>query len=111
MSNIQKEDIQDSCSCLQLHQWTPSAMIAMRSIEAAVREYYQRLTGNNTEKFWSKILEKLQKESNADILLLKYLKHMKDIRNTLQHPDARLDQRGAEENFQHTINIFSIIYK
>lgn len=110
LSQLQKDDLNDGCKCLSLKLWTPSAMITVRAIEEAVRQYYQKETKLNTKENFGSILKELSKFPSSDKILIGYLKYIKNIRNKLQHPDARFNQKEAEEIFQHAMGIMRIIY-
>ena len=111
MEDLEKRDLEDGCQCLLIGAWTPAGMILMRTIEKALRNYYQNLTGNDPKgKNWGPILKELKDISSTDLKLLGYFDHLKDIRNSLGHPDARLDSDQAEHIFNHTRYIYNLLY-
>ena len=111
MSNLEKDDLEDGCRCISLQAWTPAGMITMRVIESVLRNYYQNQTSNDpTGKMWGIMLDHLKSISSANQKLVGYFDYLKDIRNTLQHPDARLSQFESEEVFSHAIHILNTFY-
>lgn len=110
-SNLEKEDIEDGCRCISLQAWTPAGMITMRAIESALRSYYQKTTNNSPEgKMWGPMLDELLNNTSPNKKLIGYFDYLKDIRNSLQHPDARLSKFEANDVFHHAIHIFNTIY-
>lgn len=85
-------------------------MIIMRVVESAFRNYYQKITSKEPENFWGKMLSDLEKIESIDKILLGYFTYLKDIRNKLQHPDARFSQSEAETAFIHAVNIMNTIH-
>ncbi|MFW9972602.1 MAG: hypothetical protein ACFFDF_20620 [Candidatus Odinarchaeota archaeon] len=111
MSDLEKDDLEDSCRCISLQAWTPAGMIAMRVVESVFRNYYQNITSNDPSgKQWGSMLEELKNNQSANQKLVGYFDYLKDIRNELQHPDKRLSQFEAEAVFQHAIYILDTIY-
>ncbi len=109
MSQIEKDDIEDACRCISLQAWTPAGMITMRVIEAIFNRYYKQITEVDPNDTWYRLINELKNEPNTNKRLLGYFDYLRDIRNSLQHPNARLSQFEAEELFQHTIHILSVI--
>jgi len=111
MKGIEKADLDDGCRCISLQAWTPASMITMRAVESVLRSYYQKITGNDPEgKTWGGILGELQNTKSTDKTLIGYLDYLREIRNKLQHPDARFDQFEAEAMFHQAIHIVNILY-
>ena len=111
MNNIEKEDLNDGCRCLTLQAWTPASMITMRVVESVLREYYKKITGNDSEgKMWNSILDELRSKKSTERSLIGYLDYLREIRNKLQHPDARLNQFEAEAIFHQALHIINILY-
>ncbi len=111
MKNLEKEDLDDGCRCLSLQAWTPASMINMRVVESVLRSYYKKITGKDpNRKQWNNILIELKASPSTNTLLIGYLDYLRDIRNRLQHPDARVEQSEAEEVFSHALNIINILY-
>ena len=83
----------------------------MRTIEKAFRNYYYDLTGNDPKgKNWGLLLNELKDISSANLKLVGYFDHLKDVRNSLGHPDARLDSVQAEYIFNHARYIYDLLY-
>ena len=111
LSELQRGDISDGCKCIALQAWTPAAMITMRVIEECLRFYYRKTTGNDgSGKVWGNLLHKLKEVPNSDKNLLSYFDYLKEIRNKLQHPDARITQHEAETIFLQAIELLSQIH-
>lgn len=111
MSNLEKDDLEDGCRCISLQAWTPAGMITMRVIESVLRNYYQQQTSSDpTGKMWGIMLEQLKLISSANQKLVGYFDYLKDIRNALQHPEARLSQFESEDVFHHAMNILNTFY-
>src|SRR5271157_4651074 len=111
LSGLEQLDLTDACRCIIVGACTPAAMITMRCIESALRTYYQNITGNDpSHKVWGRLINELSAHANADKKLLGYLDYLKDIRNKLEHPDARYTQSEAEDVLSHAFYILKIIY-
>ena len=111
MTDLEKLDLEDGCRCISLQSWTPASMITMRVIESSFRNYYKQITNKDTnDQFWGNMIAELKNDQSADQKLLGYYDYLKDIRNKLQHPDARLSQFEAEDVFHHAIHILNTIY-
>ena len=111
MSNLEKDDLDDGCRCISLQAWTPAGMITMRVIESVLRNYYQKQTSSDpTGKMWGQMLMDLKSISSANQKLAGYFEYLKDIRNALQHPEARLLQFESEDVFHHAIHILNTFY-
>lgn len=111
MSDLQKADFNDGCKCVVVGSWTPAGMIIMRSIESAVRTYYNKITDEDpTEVDWGKLQQELSSAKSVDKKLLGHLSYLKDLRNELQHPDKRLDRSEAENILTQAIHVFKRIY-
>ena len=111
ISNLEKDDLEDGCRCISLQAWTPAGMIIMRVIESVLRNYYQKQTSNNpTGKMWGQMLTDLKSIPSANQKLVGYFEYLKDIRNALQHPEARLSQFESEDVFHHAMNILNTFY-
>ena len=83
----------------------------MRAVESVLRSYYQKITGNEPKaKTWGNILGELKNNESADKTLIGYLDYLREIRNKLQHPDARFEQFETEAIFHHALHIANILY-
>ena len=58
---------------------------------------------------WGQNLIILEQDPNSDKKFLGYLFYLKEIRNTLQHPDERLSQKDAEQSFMHILHLIKKI--
>ena len=111
LSKIIKDDLEESTKCLLTQSWTASGLMSMRALESGVREYYTKITGNlGDNKTYGVMLGELRRDPTADAKLIGYLDYLKDIRNDLAHPNIRIDQFEAEQAFQHTIQILTIVF-
>ena len=111
ISNLEKDDLEDGCRCISLQAWTPAGMITMRVIESVLRNYYQKITSNDPiGKTWGELLTELKNHASSDKKLIGYFDYLKDIRNALQHPEARLSQFESEDVFHHAMNILNTFY-
>lgn len=111
MSDLEKDDLDDGCRCISLQAWTPAAMITMRVIESVFRNYYQKITSNDPkDKMWGPMLTQLKNHQSANQKIVGYFDYLKDIRNSLQHPDVRFSQFVAEDIFHHAIHILNTFY-
>lgn len=111
ISNLEKDDLEDGCRCISLQAWTPAGMITMRVIESVLRNYYQKQTSSDpTGKMWGQMLTDLKSIPIANQKLVGYFEYLKDIRNALQHPEARLSQFESEDVFHHAIHILNTFY-
>ncbi len=111
MKDIEKEDLDDGCRCISLQAWTPASMITMRAVESVLRSYYQKITKNDSKgKLWGVILDELKSANLTDKTIIGYLDYLREIRNKLQHPDARFDQFEAEALFHQGIHIINLLY-
>ncbi len=111
MSDLEKNDLDDGCRCISLQAWTPAGMISMRAIESVLRNYYQKQASKDpTGKMWGQMLTDLKAIPSANQKLIGYFEYLKEKRNALQHPEARLSQFESEDVFNHAIHIFNIVY-
>lgn len=108
---IIKGDLEESAKCLLTQSWTASGLMSMRALESGVRKYYTKITNiSGEDKTYGEMLGELRGNSDADVKLIGYLDYLKDIRNNLAHPNIRIDQFEAEQAFQHTIQILTIVF-
>jgi hypothetical protein len=111
INKYDKEDLDDCLFCLLVDRPTPSGMIAMRAVESAVRHYYSEILNKTPDRIsWSNIINELKNNKNSNKILLKYIDYLKDIRNTLQHPDKRLTTNEAEQILLHVVEIYKQVY-
>jgi hypothetical protein len=112
LPQIAKSDFSDTAKCLLVKASTPASMVALRGMEAVVREYYSSKTGQPYEK---KVLGTMIRElrslqlTNTKILdNIDYLRSEK--RNFAQHPNQVFNQREAERIYMAVISMVHDIY-
>jgi hypothetical protein len=103
LPQIVKEDLGDAIKCLAFGLSTPAAMIALRATEGMLRQAVTVLTGTTGGEPWTEVLKTLTNylhsaaiESNE---LSGYLTHLRKVRNSADHPEARFKLREAEDTF------------
>tara|TARA_Y100000310_G_scaffold341966_1_gene443114 strand:- start:3499 stop:4269 length:771 start_codon:yes stop_codon:yes gene_type:complete len=104
LTKITKRDLEESCKCILFELPTSAGILALRACESVLREYYKKKTDTILTGFidWKTILDQLN-NTNSDKTILGHLDYLrKNLRNKLNHPDAVLLQKEAE-------NIFSMI--
>ena len=117
LNEIVKHDLEEALYCLCFEKPTASAMVALRAVEAALRQLYIALKPEaKIERiYWSTILEELEKlfkQHNIEAkTLLGYLNYLRDIRNMAEHPDKIFDQHEAEDILIHACHAVREIYK
>lgn len=104
-----KSDLKDATNCLLFNLWTPAGTMLMRVAESLVRLYYLKIKSTPTTDMWGKIIGILEQDPASDKKFLGYLTYLKEIRNTLQHPDGRLTQGEAEQAFIHILHLIEKI--
>lgn len=111
LPKIVKEDLEETAKCLLTQSWTASGLMSMRALESGVRKYYTEITGNSgDDKTFGQMTSELRNNQDADSKLIGYLDYLKDTRNDLAHPNIRINQFEAEQAFQHTIQILTIVF-
>ena len=101
LPHIAQQDIEDALDCYAVGHYTAAAMLAWRSAEATVREYYRRLSGHtcfdSPTCTWNYFLKELQ--TGRDTKRLDFPNEIKEMletgqrqRNQLAHPIMRLEQ-------------------
>ena len=86
-------------------------MNTIRAVESVLRSYYQKITGIEPKaKTWGNILGELKNNKSTDKTLIGYLDYLREIRNKLQHPDARFEQFESEAMFHQALHIANILY-
>ena len=100
-----KLDLKDATNCLLFNLWTPAGMVLMRVAESLVRIYFLKIKSIPTTDMWGKMISNLKQDPASDKKFLGYLDYLKEIRNTLQHPEERLTQGEAEQTFIHILHL------
>ena len=103
-----KRDLQDGMMALLIGMWTPSVMINLRAVEGVLREYYEKITGENPVVpngyflNWGNIIQELSTQSVTEELMVN-LNYLKERRNEAQHPGKRFNQTVAESTLLKAI--------
>lgn len=106
LPSIAKSDFSDAAKCLLIEASTPAAMVALRGMEAVVREYYKVKKGRESgKKALGPIIKELRNLPDANAKLLEHIDYLRsEKRNLAQHPDKTFDQREAERIFMEIIS-------
>lgn len=113
LPKLVKRDIDESCRCLLFELPTPSGILALRATEEVLRKFYQKKTNQTppANMNWYRIICALRR-TNTDQTLLGHLDYLrKGLRNKLNHPDAVLNQKEAENIFSMIINSIETMVK
>jgi hypothetical protein len=112
LPEIAKSDFSDAAKCLLVEASTPATMVALRGMEAVVREYYTLKTKKAPQKKnLGTIINELHKMAEVNKKLLGYLDYIRsEKRNIAQHPDRIFTQREAERIFMEIVNATHDIY-
>lgn len=115
LDEIVKYDLSESVKCLAFNLCTASAMCSLRAVEGALRSLYTALTGQKTELTWGPLLEEIEKLLKAKGIrppkLLGYLDYIREIRNSVDHPDKIFSKTEAEHSLTHSANSIEEVYK
>jgi len=119
LSNIVSHDLEEALYCLCFERPTAATMVALRAVEAALRQLYLTLKPDAEIEHinWGRILSELEelfRQYNIEArTLLGYLDHLREIRNRAEHPDKIFNQVEAEDALIHacyaTKEIYNII--
>jgi len=99
---IAKYDLEEALRCLAYNIPTASAMISLRAVEGALRNYYTKLCGDNRNirENWKDVLEKVSKllteQQSENKELVGYLDYIRTVRNRTEHPDTTFTKKEAE---------------
>lgn len=106
LSSIAKSDFSDAAKCLLVEASTPATMVALRGLEAVIRDYYSFKKGQECgKKALGVIIRELRSLPDANTKLLGYIDYLRsEKRNLAQHPDKTFTQREAERIFMEIIN-------
>jgi len=112
LPKIAQSDFSDSAKCLLIGASTPATMVALRGIEAVIREYYTLKTKKEVRnKNLGVIIKELQKVPEVNQKLIGYIDYIRsEKRNIAQHPDKVFTQREAERIFMEIISATHDIY-
>lgn len=92
IAEIVKYDLKEAVRCLAYNTPTASAMISLRAVEGALREYYKTLSSEELEirESWGSVLEKVSqlatKKEIGSKELIGYLDYIRTVRNKAEHP-------------------------
>lgn len=117
LPSIVKHDLEEALFCLCFERPTASAMVALRAVEAALRQLHATLKPEaRIERiYWSTILEDLEKlfkqHSIEAKTLLGYLDHLRNVRNEAEHPDKIFNQIEAEDVLINACYAVREVYK
>ena len=117
LNEIVRHDLEEALYCLCFERPTASAMVALRAVEAALRQLYAALKPEaKIERIeWKTILDDLKdllEQHNVKAMtLLGYLNYLRDIRNKAEHPDKIFNQLEAEDILIHACHAVKEIYK
>jgi len=94
-------DITDAIRCVAYGIPTPSVMISLRATEGMLREVYATFFKKQTDSPWSEISDELfkkLKDGGVETAGIEgYLSHIRNVRNSAQHPDKRFSPTEAED--------------
>ncbi len=111
VSDLGKEDLEDSAKCLLVHLPTPSAMITLRAAEDCLRQYYTVKMDKEPPRNWKKIIDELKGKIENKPLLdnLDYIRQ--NLRNVAEHPDKRFTMIESERLFLLVINTIEEMFE
>jgi hypothetical protein len=112
LPTIAKSDFSDAAKCLLVKASTPATMVALRGLEAIMRDYYCFRTENECgKKALGTVLRELKSLPDAKGGLLGYIDYLRsEKRNLAQHPDRTFNQKEAERIFMEIINAVHDVY-
>ncbi len=117
LNEIVKHDLEEALYCLCFERPTATTMVALRAVEAAIRQLYLSFKPDaRIERInWKDVLNELEKmfeQNNIEAkTLLGYLNHLREIRNKAEHPDKIFDQIEAEDALMNACYAIKEIYK
>ena len=113
LTNSTKRDLDEATRCILFEIPTPAGILALRATESVLRRYYEKKTNQVLTGFinWDTIIKELRNTS-ADKTLLGHLDYLRNnLRNKLNHPDAILAQKEAENIFPMIITSIEAMIK
>jgi len=114
MNDIEKKDLQDFFTCYLHKAFTSAGIMAMRTIESAMRYYYAKITKGKVKKNWYKILKDLKDNYSSDVDsdLMNLLEYIRDnVRNPLAHPEKRIEESESLEADKCFLNAMEVLNK
>jgi hypothetical protein len=113
---IVKYDLDEALRCLAYNIPTASAMISLRAVEGALRNYYIKLCGDNRtiKENWKDVLEKvnilLTEQQLENKELVGYLDYIRTVRNKTEHPETTFTKKEAERTLIQCIYAIEEMY-
>lgn len=115
LDEIVRHDLRHSVRCLAFNICTASAMCSLRAVEGALRSLYTALTGKETDLAWGPLLDKieelLQQKGISPPKLLGYLDYIREIRNSVDHPDKIFSKTEAEHALMRSADAIEEVYQ
>jgi len=117
LPNIIRHDLEEALYCLCFERPTAATMVALRAIEAALRQLYlslkpgAKIKGINWKTIVNELKELIKQQNIEAESLIGYLDHLREIRNTAEHPDKIFDQVEGEDTLIHACYAIREMYK
>lgn len=109
------QELEEVLQCFLSNAWTSGAMMLVRSGERALRDYYEKNIGKSSKnKNWGSLVDEIRKTQNTSTVnwsFIGYLDYLRDIRNSLQHPDRKMEQLEGEKIMIQISELLGIVYK
>jgi len=105
-------EFDQACVAIRSNLPTAAGFYLLRICERVLRELYKKETGKDVEKHtWGAILDELEKHyKNKDKPpVLHIIKYLKNVRNSIAHPDKYLTQRDAENLLTYVVSVIEEI--
>jgi len=100
-------EFHNACRALLVGLPTAAGFYLLRLCERVLRELYKKETGKDITKLtWGAILDELEnyyKDEKPNVLHI--IKYLKEIRNSIAHPDKYLSQKRAEQLLNFAISV------
>ena len=117
MAELVKYDLREAVRGLAHDVPTASAMISLRAVEGALREYYRVLSEveGDIRMGWKEVLDKvnelIEERGNRSKELIGYLDYIRAVRNKADHPDEIFKKKEAELILIQCARAIEEIYK
>jgi len=104
----------EACRAILANLPTAAGFYLLRLCERILRELYRKETGKDIEKYtWGAILDELEKHyknyGKDKLPILHIIEYLKNVRNSVAHPDKYLTQRNAENLLTYVVNVIEEI--
>jgi len=102
LGEVALNEFDAACRALSYGFPTAAGFYLVRICERSLRELYKKETGKDVErKTWGKVLNELEgyyktNKTNKKPKVLDLLSYLKDVRNSIAHPDQIFKQKEAE---------------